>query len=453
MRDHPTAVTAGPPAGGQPRKAALAAWIGSALEYYDFFIYGTAAALVFGKIFFPDSDPAAGTLLALATFGVGYLARPVGAFVLGHVGDRFGRKKVLVFTVMLMGAATFLVGCLPTYGQVGLLAPVLLVLLRLAQGFSAGGEQAGANSMTLEHAPANRRAYYTSFTLNGTQAGQILATAIFLPVAALPEEQLLSWGWRIPFWLSAVVMVVAFVIRQKLDETPVFEQEAAQGAVAGLPLAVLLRDHWADVLRVMVAAVIASVSTIFTVYALSYAVNTMDLEKTPMLWVGVLANAAALIALPLFGRLADRIGRKPVFIGGSLGCAVLMFAYLWAISVGNYPLIFAVGILMFGVVHSATGGVWPAFYGEMFSARVRLSGTAIGTQIGFAIAGFAPSIAGAIAGDGPGAWLGVSIITAVLCLINVAAVATGRETYKVPTERLGTRSSAAEPVPSLAERA
>ncbi|MFC5745820.1 MFS transporter [Actinomadura rugatobispora] len=454
MRDHPTAGTAGTPEGGQPRKAALAAWIGSALEYYDFFIYGTAAALVFGKIFFPDSDPAAGTLLALATFGVGYLARPVGAFVLGHVGDRFGRKKVLVSTVMLMGAATFLVGCLPTYGQVGLLAPVLLVLLRLAQGFSAGGEQAGANSMTLEHAPSHRRAYYTSFTLNGTQAGQILATAIFLPVAALPEDQLLSWGWRVPFWLSAIVMVVAYGIRQKLAETPVFEQEAAQGAVAGLPLAVLLRDHWADVLRVMVAAVIASVSTIFTVYALSYAVNTMDLEKTPMLWVGVLANAAALVALPLFGRLADRIGRKPVFIGGSLGCAVLMFAYLWAISAGNYPLIFLVGILMFGVVHSATGAVWPAFYGEMFSARVRLSGTAIGTQIGFAIAGFAPSIAGAIAGDGPGAWLGVSIITAVLCLINIAAVATGRETYKVPTDQLGVRPAPAAPAaPSLAERA
>jgi MFS family permease len=448
VRDHPTAVTAGPPPQGQPRKAALAAWIGSALEYYDFFIYGTAAALVFGKIFFPDSDPAAGTLLALATFGVGYLARPVGAFVLGHVGDRFGRKKVLVFTVTLMGAATFLVGCLPTYDRIGLAAPVLLVLLRLTQGFSAGGEQAGANSMTLEHAPAHRRAYYTSFTLNGTQAGQILATAVFLPVAALPDDQLYGWGWRIPFWLSAAVMLVAYVIRQKLAETPVFEQEAAQGTVAGKPLAVLFRDHWADVLRVTVAAVIASVSTIFTVYALSYAVNTMELDKSAMLWVGVLANTAALAALPLFGILADRIGRKPVFIGGSLGCAVLMFAYLWAISEGNYPLIFLVGILMFGVVYSATGSVWPAFYGEMFSARVRLSGMAVGTQIGFAIAGFAPSVAGAIAGDGPDAWLGVSVITAILCLVNIVAVATGRETYKVPTEQLGLRRAAAAPAPA-----
>jgi MFS family permease len=198
-----------------PKRAALASWIGSALEYYDFFIYGTGAALVFGKIFFPTSHPATGTLLALATFGVGYVARPVGAFFLGHVGDRFGRKKVLVFTILLMGLATFLVGLLPTYGQIGLAAPILLVFLRLCQGFSASGEQAGANSMTLEHAPAGRRAFFTSFTLSGTQAGLILATAVFLPVAQLPEEQLLSWGWRIPFLLSAVIVIIGFIIRQK----------------------------------------------------------------------------------------------------------------------------------------------------------------------------------------------------------------------------------------------
>ncbi|MGN9845117.1 MFS transporter [Nonomuraea sp. H19] len=425
---------------GKPRKAAIAAWIGSALEYYDFFIYGTAAALVFNKIFFPSSSPATGTLLALATFGVGYLARPVGAFVLGHVGDRFGRKRVLVTTLVMMGASTFLVGCLPTYDQVGLLAPVLLVVLRLMQGFSVSGEQAGANSMTLEHAPENRRAYYTSFTLNGTQAGQIIATAIFLPIAALPEEDLLSWGWRVPFWLSVVVAVAGLIIRRTLEETPAFEQEVATNTVAKMPLAVLFREQWRDVLRVVVAAVIASVSTIFTVHALSYAVNTIGLERGPMLWVGVLANVAAVLTIPLWGTLSDRVGRKPVFIGGSLGCAVLMFVYLWSISTGNYFLIFAAGIVLFGIVHSATSGVWPSFYGEMFTTRVRLSGMAIGTQIGFAIAGFAPTLATAVAGTGPGSWLGVSLFTAALCLVNVAAVATARETYKVPTEQLGLKT-------------
>jgi MFS family permease len=430
---------------GKPRQAAVAAWIGSALEYYDFFIYGTAAALVFNKVFFPDSDPATGTLLAVATFGVGYAARPVGAFILGHVGDRFGRKKVLVFTLLLMGVATFLVGCLPTYEQVGVLAPVLLVVLRLLQGLSASGEQAGANSMTLEHAPPRRRAYYTSFTLAGTQAGQILATAAFLPVAALPEDDLLSWGWRVPFWASALVVVVGFVIRRRLAETPVFERQVATDAVARMPLVDLFRDHWRDVVRVVAAAVIASVSTIFTVYALSYAVNTVGLERTPMLWVGVLANVVALAALPLWATLADRIGRKPVFIAGSLGCAVLIFAYLGAIAAGNYPLIFLVGIGMFGVVYSATNGIWPSFYGEMFTAQVRLSGMAIGTQIGFAIAGFSPTIAAAIDGEDGMNWVPVAVLTAALCLVNVLAVATGRETYQVPTERLGTRPAPTTP--------
>jgi MFS family permease len=424
---------------GQPRKAALAAWIGSALEYYDFFIYGTGAALVFGKIFFPKSAPATGALLALATFGVGYLARPVGGILLGHVGDRFGRKKVLVSTVLLMGISTFLVGCLPTYGQAGILAPVLLVALRLLQGLSAGGEQAGANSMTLEHAPQHRRAYYTSFTLNGTQAGQILATAIFLPVAALPDEQLRSWGWRIPFWASAVVMVAGLVIRRTLAETPVFEREAEMGAVPKMPLVVLFRDHRADVLRVIVASLVASLSTIFTVYALSYAVNTVDLDKTPMLWVGVLANVAALAAIPLWALLSDRIGRRPVFIAGALGSAATIFGYLWSISTGNYGLIFLFGILMFGVVYTATSGVWPSLYGEMFTPQVRLSGMAIGTQIGFAISGFVPSIATAVAGSGRDGWLGAAILTAALCLVSAVAVATGRETHQVRTEDLGRR--------------
>ncbi|MER6668331.1 MFS transporter [Amycolatopsis japonica] len=417
-----------------PRKAASAAWIGSALEYYDFFIYGTAAALVFNKVFFPASSPATGTLLALATFGVGYLARPVGAFVLGHVGDRLGRKKVLVFTLVLMGVTTFLVGCLPTYASVGVLAPVLLVILRLLQGLSAAGEQAGANSMSLEHAPSHRRGYYTSFTLSGTQAGQILATAVFLPIAALPQDQLLTWGWRIPFWCSAAVVVVGFVIRRKIDETPVFEQNRSD--VAKLPVAVLFRTHWKDVLRVVVAATIASVSTIFTVYALSYAVNTIGLDRGPILWVGVLANVVALLAIPFLAGLSDRIGRKPVFIAGCLACAALIFPYLWSISDGSYPLIFTVGILLFGVAYSAVNGVWPSFYGEMFSAKVRLSGMAIGTQIGFAIAGFAPSVVAAI-GSGKDDWLGVAVFTAAVCLLSAAAALTARETHDVPTKDLG----------------
>jgi MFS family permease len=217
-----------------------------------------------------------------------------------------------------------------------------------------------------------------------------------------------------------------------------------KGVAAKLPLAVLLREHWVDVVRVIIAATIASVSTIFTVYALTFAVNTVGLSKTPMLLVGVLANVAAVITIPLWAKLSDRVGRKKIFIFGSLGCAVLIFPYLGAIAAGSYGWIFVVGIAMFGVVYTATNAVWPAFYGEMFPARVRLSGTAIGTQIGFAISGFLPSIASAVGGDGKGAWISVSIFTAGLCLLNVIAVASGKETYRVPTEQLGRKESTRE---------
>jgi MFS family permease len=437
----------------QPRKAALAAWIGSALEYYDFFIYGTAAALVFNKLFFPGSEPATGTLLALATFGAGYLARPLGAFVLGHFGDRFGRKRILVTTVLLMGVATFAVGCLPTYATIGVAAPIILVALRLLQGFSAGGEQAGASSTSLEHAPPHRRAYFTSWTLGGTQFGQVLATAIFLPVAALPTPDLLSWGWRIPFWLSAVVVVAGLLIRRTLDETPVFQEQERRAEIARAPVAVLLREHLGSVVRVVAASTIATVSTIFTVYALSYAVNDVGLSRTTMLWVGVVANLVAIVVIPFFGMLGDRIGRKPVFLAGTVGMAVTMVGYLAAISAGSYVWVFVFGILVFGLGNSATGGVWPAFYGEMFPARVRLSGTAVGTQIGFAVAGFAPSIAAAVAGGDGSNWVAVASVVAVVCVINAVAVGTGRDYVHTPTEQLGgepVRRSSADRVTATA---
>lgn len=427
---------------GQPKKAAMAAWIGSALEYYDFFIYGSAAALIFPEVFFDESDPATATLLSLATFGVAYAARPVGALFLGHFGDRMGRKKIMVFTLILMGVSTFLIGCLPTRDQVGTLAPVLLVLCRVLQGISAAGEQASANSMTLEHAPPHRRGFFTSFTLSGTQGGQLLATLVFIPVAALPEEQLLSWGWRVPFWMSIAVAVVGYVIRRKLEETPAFEQQAATEGVVKLPLVVLMREHWADVLRVIGGALVASVSTIFTVWALSYATSdSVGMSRSSMLWVGAFANLVALGAIPLWATLSDRIGRRPVFLVGAAGSAVMMFLYLWSISTGSYPLTLLLGIVTFGVVYSAANGVWPSFYGEMFSTRVRLSGMAIGTQIGFAVAGFAVTFAAQIAGPNGDNWSAVALFTAALCVPPVVAALSARETAKVPTEQLGERAS------------
>jgi MFS family permease len=420
-----------------PKKAALASWIGSAVEYYDFFIYGTAAALVFGKIFFPSIDPQLATVAAFATFGVAYIARPFGAFVLGHVGDKFGRKKVLTFTLLLMGLSTFLVGALPTYDQIGIASPIMLVILRLLQGISASGEQAGANSMTLEHAPANRRAFFTSFTLSGTQAGLILATLVFIPIAGLPEKDLLSWGWRIPFFLSAIVVAVGLWVRRSLPETPAFAEEEEKHVTPKLPVVELFTRHGFDVLRVIFAALISVVSTIFSVFTLSYAVNTMHIPRTTMLTVLVLANVIALGAIPLWASLSDRIGRRPVFVIGALGSAALIWPYMWALSTSNIALIFALGLLLSGVVYSAANGVWPALYGEMFDTRVRLSGMAIGTQIGFALGGFAPTISAAVMGPGPNGWMPVAAFTTVTALIAAIAAWSARETYNVPMEMLG----------------
>jgi MFS family permease len=420
-----------------PGRAALASWIGSALEYYDFFIYGTASALIFGKVFFPASHPATATLLSLATFGVGYVARPIGAFFLGHVGDKFGRKRVLVFTLLLMGISTFLVGCLPTYSQWGIAAPVMLVFLRLCQGFSASGEQAGANSMTLEHAPGHRRSFFTSFTLSGTQAGAILSTGAFLAVTQLPEGDLLAWGWRIPFLLSAVVVIVGLFIRSRLDETPLFLEEQDRKSVPRVPLAELFRNYSPDVVRVVFCALVSTVSTIFGVYTLSYAVNVVKIDRPTMLSVAILTNVIALFILPLWAILADRIGRKPVFIFGCLAPGLLMFPYLWAVTAANVPMIFLVAVLMSAITYSASNGVWPAFYAEMFDTRVRLSGMAIGTQIGFALGGFAPSVAASIQGTGPTGWVPVASLTLGACVLAAIAAWTARETHQTDTHALG----------------
>lgn len=422
-----------------PAKAALASFMGSAVEYYDFFIFGTASALIFPHIFFPDGDQAA-LVMSLATFGFAYIARPIGAVILGHYGDRIGRQRVLMFTLVLMGIATFVIGCLPTFGQIGWFAPALLVLCRLMQGLSAAGEQAGASSMTLEHAPDNRRSFFTSWTLSGTQGGQILAAFAFLPVTLLADDNPFKyeWAWRIPFWLSAVVVLVTFYIRKTLHEPPTFQEAKAQGDIAKIPLVPLMRDHWRDVLRVILCAFIAAVSTVFGNLAIAYGV-VVGLPQSMTLWLVVVANIFALGTQPLFAMLADKIGRKPVFIYGAISSAVFMPFYMLSMSSNNAALTFGLAILTFSCGYAAANAVWPSFYGEMFSARVRFSGLAIGTQIGFLLAGFAPSIVAALGGVQEGGWVVISGFTAVVCLIAVIAALTARETKNVPTDTLGIR--------------
>jgi MFS family permease len=412
-----------------PKKAALSSWIGSSLEYYDFFIYGTAAALVFPRVFFPSGNPALATIASLATFGVAYVARPFGAFLWGHLGDTIGRKRVLVITLFGMGIATFLIGLLPSYEQIGVTAPILLLVLRTIQGLAVAGEQSSASSTTLEHSPDNRRAYFTSFTMAGTQAGNILATAAFLPIAALPEEALLSWGWRIPFLLSAVVLLAGWWIRRSLDESPEFAREKALDAVPKAPLKLLFTNNRADVVKVVLAALASVPTTLFGQFALVYGVQ-VGLSRSTFLYLALVAYLIALAAIPLAGLLADRIGRKPVYGIGMIGTGALIWPFFWAISQQNVVLVWVFGILMISLFYSCYLGAAFALWGEQFDTKVRMTGIAVGTQVGFAISGFAPAIAAALAGPDLADWMPVALLGIGATLVALLAVLSMRETYR-----------------------
>ena len=423
--------------GKTPLRAALSSWTGSALEYYDFAVYGTAAALVLNVLFFPDTTaPGIAVLFAMGTVGVAYVVRPLGALIMGPLGDRLGRKFVLMLTLFLMGFSTFVVGCLPTFDQVGYLAPALLVLCRVIQGLSAAGEQASAISVSLEHSEETKRAWTTSWTLHGTQAGTLLATAVFIPFTAfLPEEALFSWGWRVPFWLSALVVLTAWLIRRGLDEPPAFKEARNEHP----PLTAVFRWHKAAVLRVASCAMVNTVNMVFTVWSLSFATSIVGLERSTMLMVSVIANAVALLAIPLAAVLSDRIGRKPVFITGALGAGLMMFPYLAAVSSGNWTLIFVCGAIMSGCAYSMANSIWPSFYAEMFPTTARVTGLALGTQIGFAVSGgLAPVLASAVAGTSGQNWISVAGFTAGVCVFTAVAAMTAKETKGLSLEEIDT---------------
>jgi MFS family permease len=418
-----------------PLRAALSSWTGSALEYYDFAVYGTAAALVLNTLFFPETTaPGIAILLAMGTVGVAYVVRPLGALIMGPLGDRFGRKFVLMLTLFMMGVSTFIVGCLPTYDQVGMLAPILLVLCRIVQGLSASGEQASAISVSLEHSDEEKRSWTTSWTLHGTQAGTLLATAVFIPFTAfLPDEALFSWGWRVPFWLSALVVLTAWLIRRGLEEPPAFKESRVENP----PLMQVFRWHKAAVVRVAVCAMVNTVNMVFTVWSLSFATSIVGLERSTMLLVSVIANGVALFAIPTAALLSDRFGRKPVFITGAVGSGLMMFPYLGAVSAGNWPLIFVFGAIMSGCAYSLANSIWPSFYAEMFPTTARVTGLALGTQVGFAVSGgLAPVLASAVAGAGGENWVSVAAFTAGVCIVVGLVALTAKETKGLSLEEI-----------------
>jgi MFS family permease len=448
-----TAITDHEPHGRhQTKKATASGWIGSALEYYDFFIYATAASLIFPQIFFPKGDPKVAIVASLATYGVGYVARPIGAFVLGHWGDTHGRKHVLIVCMFLMGFSTVAVGLLPTYEQVGVLAPLLLVLLRLIQGFAVAGEISGASSMILEHAPFGRRGFFASFTLQGVQAGQIMAAAVFLPLAHyMPADAFNTWGWRIPFLLSFIVIVAGYIIRREVEETPAFAEEGAHGALPKAPVIQAITESWRDMLRVMCLALMNVIPVVTTIFGAAYAVQPgygIGFAKDVYLWIPVLGNIVAVVVIPFVGNLSDKIGRRPPIIVGALGSGLLSFGYLYAISIHNVPLAIVMSLLMWGVVYQGYNAVFPSFYPEMFPTRTRVSGMAISQNLGTAVTALLPALFVTVAP--PGAEnipVTIGSIALAICIVAAIAAWTARETYRIHMNDLGNKNAVPVPKP------
>jgi MHS family shikimate/dehydroshikimate transporter-like MFS transporter len=384
-----------PKEGSSIKHIVFASVLGTTVEWYDFLVYGTAAALVFNKLFFPNFDPLVGTLAAFGSYAVGFVARPLGGAVFGHYGDKLGRKAMLTLTMIIMGAGTFLIGCLPTYEQIGILAPILLLILRMAQGIGIGGEWGGATLMVIESGDKNRRGFLGSLVQVGFPLGMVCATLVFLLVSKLPDDQFMSWGWRIPFWLSAILVVVGLFVRMKLVETPKFAAVQEQGEVAKAPiLDVLTKDF-----KNFIVAVGLKVSEVAWVYVLIgflvyYATSHLHLSKTVILDAVLYAAILELVTLPLFGLLSDYVGRKPLYIAGTLLSMAAAFPLFTFVETKD-PTTIAIAIaIIMSITHGLMFSPQASFVPELFGTKVRYSGASLGVQVSAAISGgFAPMIA------------------------------------------------------------
>jgi MHS family shikimate/dehydroshikimate transporter-like MFS transporter len=410
--------------------------LGTVVEWFDFLIYGTAAALVFNKLFFPSLDPLAGTLAAFGSYAVGFVARPLGGAIFGHYGDRIGRKAMLTMTMLVMGLGTFLIGCLPTYGQIGIWAPILLVVLRLLQGIGIGGEWGGAVLMVIEHAPANRRGLFGSLVQIGFPAGIATSTAAFLLLSNLPADDFLSWGWRLPFLASAILVVIGLFVRLRLAETPAFERIKEQAALARMPLVEVVTKQPRNFL-IAIGLKISEVAWVYvlTVFTIVYATGTLGLSRMLILYAILLAAILEFVTMPLFGWLSDQVGRRPMYLVGAALSALAAFPVFWLLDTRDPTTVVVTIAIAMSVTHATMFAPQAAFLPELFGTRVRFSGASLGCQIAAALSGgFAPVIA-----TGLLAWAGatwpISLYLIALGLISFIATLLAHETRDLNIDR------------------
>jgi MHS family shikimate/dehydroshikimate transporter-like MFS transporter len=432
MSDMTISELAGSPANArrQSTKVAFASLIGTTVEWYDFYIYGTAAALVFPKLFFPDFSPGAGLLAALSTYAVGFAARPLGGMVFGHYGDRVGRKKMLVLSLLAMGLGTLAIGLVPGYAQIGILAPMLIVALRFIQGVAVGGEWGGAVLMAVEHAPPGKRGFYGSWPQIGSPLGLVLSTAAFSAVGALDDQAFLSWGWRVPFLLSSILIVVGLVVRLRLMESPVFAQLEATGNTARMPVKDAITGHAPAILGAAGAFIV--INTVFylvTVLGLSWATSHLGIPRGTFLGAVLVAAVIMCFTVPLFGALSDRLGRRRVFAAGAILVALFAFPLFALIESGSTPLLFLGVIVIMGIGHPLMYGPQAALYSEMFPANVRYSGASLGYQIGGMLGGLVPLLASALLISYDNASWPMAALLAGIAVVSLVSLLTIRARY------------------------
>ncbi|WP_345752651.1 MFS transporter [Microbacterium rhizophilus] len=406
------------------RRALWGSAVGSTIEWYDYFLYGTMATAIFNAHFFPSEDPVVSSLLAFASFALAFVIRPVGGVIFSHIGDRIGRKKTLVITLTLMGVGTMLMGVLPTYAAIGVAAPILLTLLRLVQGLALGGEWGGGLLLAVEYAPKNRRGFYGAVPQIGALAGLALGNIVtILARAIFPAAAFETFGWRIPFLLSGVLLVVGLWIRSRIDETPSFRKVKAEGSTQKLPIATVFRDYWREVL-ISTGAKFVETSTffIFATFSVSYAAS-LGYDFTAILTFVLIGSIIGIGGMLFYGGLSDRIGRKKVFLGGSIAVAVFVFPYLAMLSSGNIALAGAAIIISFAIVWPTYGSLIGTVLAENFAPEIRYTGASLGYQIGAAVVGGpAPLIATALLAAFSGSWIPVALFVVVCAVLSFIAV-------------------------------